>query len=160
VTWRKIGFHDIIIRSSPYGHGDVHAIILDDPASNTSRTRSTSVSLKLDRDSTNDGRNGPLDESNHGPEAVSGQVSQPCHSKLQTATEKPNQAGQDTAQSQERHPEGIGDEYPSGDDLEELSGQIAQISISHDSEYATAVCLASQETMDGDVGGELAARSL
>ena len=138
----------------------MHAIILDDPTSNASRTRSASVSLDLDRDSTNDGRNGLLDESNHSTEAVSGQVSQPCHSKLQTATEKPNEAGQDTAQPHERQPESIGDEYSSGDDLEELSGQIAQISISHDSDYATAVCLASQGAMDGDVGGELAARNL
>ena len=137
----------------------MHAIILDDPTSNASRTRSASVSLDLDRNSTNDGRNSLLDESSHGTEAVSGQVSQPCHSKLQTATEKPNEAGQDTAQSHERQPESIGDEYSSGDDLEELSGQIAQISISHDSGYATAVCLASQGTID-DVGGELAARNL
>ena len=41
-----------------------------------------------------------------------------------------------------------------------LSGQIAQISISHDGAYATAVCLAAQEPLDGDVGGELAARNL
>ncbi|KAI6910736.1 hypothetical protein KC318_g8821 [Hortaea werneckii] len=40
------------------------------------------------------------------------------------------------------------------------SGQIAKISISHDGEYATAVCLAAEEPMDGDVGGEAAAREL
>jgi hypothetical protein len=44
--------------------------------------------------------------------------------------------------------------------LQNLSGQIAQISISHDRGYATAVCLAAQEPMNGDVGGELAARNL
>ncbi|RMY57209.1 hypothetical protein D0863_12714 [Hortaea werneckii] len=40
------------------------------------------------------------------------------------------------------------------------SGQTAKISISHDGEYATAVCLAAEEPMDGDVGGEAAAREL
>lgn len=39
-------------------------------------------------------------------------------------------------------------------------GQIAKISISHDGEYVTAVCLAAEEPMDGDVGGEAAAREL
>lgn len=40
----------------------------------------------------------------------------------------------------------------------ELKGQIAKISISHDIGYATAVCLAAEEPMAGDVGGEAAAR--
>ncbi|KAI7554283.1 hypothetical protein KC331_g650 [Hortaea werneckii] len=40
------------------------------------------------------------------------------------------------------------------------SGQIAKISISHDGEYATAVCLAAEEPMDGDAGGEAAAQEL
>ncbi|KAK4498865.1 hypothetical protein PRZ48_009375 [Zasmidium cellare] len=40
----------------------------------------------------------------------------------------------------------------------ELEGQIAKVSISHDTGYATAVCLAADEPMDGDVGGEAAAR--
>ena len=38
------------------------------------------------------------------------------------------------------------------------SGQIAKISISHDGDYATAVCLAAEEPMQGDVGGEAGAR--
>ena len=42
----------------------------------------------------------------------------------------------------------------------DLSGQIAKISISHDGEYATAVCMAAEEPMDGDVGGETTARGL
>lgn len=43
-------------------------------------------------------------------------------------------------------------------DVKETAGQIAKISISHDGEYATAVCLAAEEPMDGDVGGEATAR--
>lgn len=37
-------------------------------------------------------------------------------------------------------------------------GQIVKISISHDGEYATAVCMAAVEPSPGDVGGEAAAR--
>jgi holo-[acyl-carrier protein] synthase len=37
-------------------------------------------------------------------------------------------------------------------------GQVARISISHDGEYATAVCMASESPLPGDVGGEAAAR--
>ncbi|TKA67280.1 hypothetical protein B0A49_09237 [Cryomyces minteri] len=41
-----------------------------------------------------------------------------------------------------------------------LEGQIAKISISHDGEYATAVCVAVEEPALDDVGGETAARDL
>lgn len=43
-------------------------------------------------------------------------------------------------------------------DFDELHGQIARLSISHDGEYATAVCIAAIEPAQGDVGGEAAAR--
>jgi holo-[acyl-carrier protein] synthase len=41
---------------------------------------------------------------------------------------------------------------------EEVPGQVARISISHDGEYATAVCMAAENPLPGDVGGETAAR--
>ncbi|CAK4030824.1 4 -phosphopantetheinyl transferase superfamily [Lecanosticta acicola] len=41
---------------------------------------------------------------------------------------------------------------------DQLEGQIARISISHDGDYATAFCLAHDVPMEGDVGGEAAAR--
>lgn len=41
---------------------------------------------------------------------------------------------------------------------EELEGQIAKISISHENDIATAVCIAYEEPLEGDVGGEAAAR--
>lgn len=44
------------------------------------------------------------------------------------------------------------------DSIDNMSGQIAKISISHDGDYATAVCLAAEEPMEGDVGGEAGAR--
>ncbi len=37
-------------------------------------------------------------------------------------------------------------------------GQVAKVNISHDGDYATAVCLAADLPRDGDVGGEAAAR--
>lgn len=39
-------------------------------------------------------------------------------------------------------------------------GQTVKVSISHDGDYATAVCLAAEEPAQGDVGGEAAARGM
>ncbi len=55
---------------------------------------------------------------------------------------------------------GSDNETLTADQLSDLSGQIARVSISHDGDYATAVCLAAEEPADGDVGGEVAAREL
>ncbi|GIZ43833.1 hypothetical protein CKM354_000704600 [Cercospora kikuchii] len=49
--------------------------------------------------------------------------------------------------------------YQDQDD-DEVPGQVAIISISHDGDFATAVCVAPQENLPGDVGGEAAARLL
>lgn len=40
----------------------------------------------------------------------------------------------------------------------ERSGQVVQLSISHEVDYATAICIAAQEPSEGDVGGEAEAR--
>ncbi|KAM0715054.1 hypothetical protein Q7P37_009519 [Cladosporium fusiforme] len=45
-------------------------------------------------------------------------------------------------------------------DQTEQTGQVVKISISHDGDYATAVCLAAVEPLAGDVGGEAAAREM
>jgi holo-[acyl-carrier protein] synthase len=42
--------------------------------------------------------------------------------------------------------------------LQKLTGQIARVSISHDGDYSTAVCMAAEEATPGDVGGEAQAR--
>lgn len=69
-----------------------------------------------------------------------------------TATEQRN-VGVSSAQGME------GSEYTPGFlQTDDLDGQIAKISISHDGDYATAVCLAADEPRPGDVGGEAAAR--
>lgn len=44
------------------------------------------------------------------------------------------------------------------EDPDDSAAQVAKISISHDAEYATAVCLAAEDPIPGDVGGEAAAR--
>lgn len=44
------------------------------------------------------------------------------------------------------------------EDQNDPAGQMAAISISHDSDYATAVCIAPFAPLTGDVGGEAAAR--
>ncbi|KAF2864496.1 4'-phosphopantetheinyl transferase [Piedraia hortae CBS 480.64] len=41
---------------------------------------------------------------------------------------------------------------------DDLPGQVLKISISHDGDYATAVCLAPLDPLPGDVGGEAEAR--
>lgn len=38
------------------------------------------------------------------------------------------------------------------------SGQVAKLSISHDADYATAVCMTAEDSIPGDVGGEATAR--
>ena len=43
-------------------------------------------------------------------------------------------------------------------DFDELDGQIVRLSISHDGDYAYAVCMAPTMPEPGDVGGEAAAR--
>ena len=51
------------------------------------------------------------------------------------------------------------DEFTPGElQDDDVAGQVAKISISHDGHYATAVCLAVEEAREGDVGGEAAAR--
>ncbi|KAK4629572.1 hypothetical protein CLAFUW4_08449 [Fulvia fulva] len=52
-----------------------------------------------------------------------------------------------------------GDGLPSRLIFHKLDGQIAKVSISHDGDYAAAVCLAADEPLSGDVGGEAAART-
>lgn len=106
VSWKRLGFHDIVIQRSNNGSG-VFAVILDKVA----KKRNIIDSI-IDE---------AIDE-----EASDGALS--------TALDV--------------------HEY----DDDSISGQVARISISHDGDYATAVCLAAEEPMEGDVGGEAAAR--
>ena len=147
MTWRKLSFHDIIIRNPQYGRGHVHAVILDDMVCNETRTKDASIALDANHDSTKTRDNGPSDESNHDSEALSSQVS------LNSASEKGHRPRPATILPEDEYARSTEDQPPSSDGSGDLSGQIAQISISHDSEYATAVCLAAQEPVGGRAGG-------
>ncbi|KAF2774527.1 hypothetical protein EJ03DRAFT_347122 [Teratosphaeria nubilosa] len=47
---------------------------------------------------------------------------------------------------------------PGDEQDDDLRGQVVEVSISHDGDYATAVCIAPREPVVGDVGGEAGAR--
>ena len=159
MTWRQLTFHDIIIRRAQPPNGYVQAVILDRTATDEGHAESVLPSQDLNQDQGQLGDNFPLDETQPGAEssyprlessakvdATVLEVRQEDPSALQP---KPEIA--DDTQIQALYEDEV---------LQNLSGQVAQISISHDRGYATAVCLAAQEPLDGDVGGELAARRL
>ncbi|QIX00872.1 hypothetical protein AMS68_006389 [Peltaster fructicola] len=63
---------------------------------------------------------------------------------------------QDTPASTNTTTESV--ESAAQDPMLTANGQVVQVSISHEDEYATAVCIAAIEPTPGDVGGEAAAR--
>ena len=67
-------------------------------------------------------------------------------------------AGNEASAKAESEPSMDEDFIPGELQDDRLGGQVARISISHDGEYVTAVCLAAEEPREGDVGGEAAAR--
>lgn len=72
----------------------------------------------------------------------------------ETLTNEPSDAESASKDVFPTRKEDVGEEGNDNDP----AGQMVAVSISHDSEYATAVCIAPLETMPGDVGGEAAAR--
>lgn len=162
VTWRRLTFHDIVIRNPPYSNsGYVHAVILDPSASNDDLGASAATSdTLLPEQKTLDHQN-PSIEATPDTE-MSHELSQ-IPTWLRDRISKPSPPQDDrVTPSGESRQEHAAESTPLSkeDDLGELSGSIAQISISHDGGYATAVCLAAQEPMAGDVGGEVAARNM
>lgn len=153
----------------------MHAVILDKP----SPAEASSLRMKVHTDR---GHNGRHDEdvvlnasrSEAGSEVLTDGASErhtifsDPHAHFDRITLNPAHAT-----TKQEHPQASADgqldplkDFATPDSLaalgvqdEDLSGQIAQISISHDGDYATAVCLAALEPMDDDVGGEAAARS-
>ena len=162
VTWRKLSFHDIIIRHPPYSTGgSVHAVILDSSETTKDQMLSAPPTSTIVREGTEAGHHGRSNGPQTNAKAPSGdartarwlrdRMSEPVPPQQDVTTLRREPHQKDTA---ECNP-------PSNEnDFEELSGQIAQISISHDGAYATAVCLAAHGPIAGDVGGELAARNL
>jgi hypothetical protein len=162
VTWRKLRFHDIVIRNPPYSTtGYVHAVILDSSemteGHNVSPPSPGSIIRERARTGQQERSNGLPTNAGVSPEAGS------IPGWLRERISEPDPPQQDvTTLSTGSHPKDAADCNSSShdDEFEELSGQVAQISISHDGAYATAVCLAAEEPIAGDVGGEIAARNL
>ncbi|KAK3705655.1 hypothetical protein LTR37_013263 [Vermiconidia calcicola] len=153
VQYRKLSFHDVIIRSPIYGE-EMSAVILDQPTSDN-RPIEHEVRI-LNQLPSQDERQQDLINLYKPLGAVP--LKRDTSPSTRTSTDErhtPVQADPSNATGAENVDAGqSGDE----DASEELSGQVAKISISHDGDYATAVCLVAEEPMPGDVGGEAAAR--
>ncbi|KAK4544062.1 hypothetical protein LTR36_004560 [Oleoguttula mirabilis] len=140
VHWRTLSaLHVQILRRQPgsHGGGPLYAVILDKPAASR-----------------------PSGKRAHPPVSAEPASMEPILDGFQDADQLEH--GDATAQA----PSGPGPSKPLDDEYtpaelqdDDIPGQIAQISISHDGEYATAVCLAAEEPSAGDVGGEAAARN-
>jgi len=147
-----MSFRHVQILTKPH-IGGVYALVLDKPASALWQTPRSLLSGKI-----TDDQDGPPIS------AVRGFMAFPTMIE-EYRKEHPSVGGSvksDAGAPQERDSyEALLNEdvyipwYMQDDDL---PGQIAKVSISHDGDYATAVCLAAEEPMPGDVGGEAAAR--
>ncbi|KAI7377315.1 hypothetical protein KC336_g19592, partial [Hortaea werneckii] len=146
--WRQLSFKHIQILRQQGGlrvdqSGATYALILDRPASAfqaafDSKSRDQSSDVEQD-------------------------VAKQDHTSRTSSSESIAVGKTTSEQRQEPHPLSSVDEHDfisAEAQNDDLSGQFAKISISHDGEYATAVCLAAEEPMDGDVGGEAAAREI
>jgi len=132
VSWRKLGFQDVEIHRSLSSHG-VFAVILESKTQHAS-----SINRPWNGARVGDRLEELLPESD-------------------TATLQAEASRDYTIDGIPKDSATIQGDY---DMPSELHGQIARVSISHDGDYATAVCLAAEEAMPGDVGGEAAARGL
>lgn len=142
MTWRKLGFlHIQILQSTAGPHpGPLYALILDKPAS-AYRTGFKPHSIAASEQSSSLA-DSPASSSEPDVEEDSRADSEPAE-----------QSGLDEVSVK------IGSDFISAErQTDDLDGQIAKVCISHDGEYATAVCLAAEEPREGDVGGEAAAR--
>lgn len=129
-AWRTLSFHHIQILNRE--DGQVYALVLERPASGLSPERFTDAG------------------------AVHAEPSEPAGET--SLTEGRDGLVRRLPTPPTRPPDGTTIWIAPEEQNDDLPGQIAKISISHDGEYATAVCLAAEEPRDGDVGGEAAAR--
>ncbi len=147
-----MSFHDIVIRTPVFGE-EMSAIILDKQDTD-GRPIQHEVALLAKA------------ETHHQPRTSNKRDRQFGNDKAENAFESAwPTPSTDATPSQQSLPEENAAGAPQAavmeenvDDGVELSGSIAKISISHDGDYATAVCLAAEESQEGDVGGEAAAR--
>ncbi|KAK3115633.1 hypothetical protein LTR53_004840 [Teratosphaeriaceae sp. CCFEE 6253] len=136
VRYRRLSFLDVqILPSRPdLKTGPIYALILDKPASS-----------------------GP-NSSGHDEERVRVDPNGSHGGAKNVASEPSTRTLDPVSNAERRHqlPTDASTHAPVSDN--DPSGQVAKISISHDGEYVTAVCLAAEEPRTGDVGGEAAAR--
>lgn len=151
VSWRRLSFHDIVILH-PQSRGSLSAVISDKQvgadglrhAGSASSTDHTQITDSVDDDRAS---------------ISEGYSSQHVRSS-------PHVSKEESVLEDDISQEFIDDVgtalHESVDALQpgDLQGQTVKISISHDGDYATAVCLAAEEPKAGDVGGEAAARGL
>lgn len=140
--WRNLSFKHIQIlnrNASDSNTGKVYALILEKPASAFSASRYVPEGKKSVLPSDSTGSDGEQ------------------HDGTDHETEAPSEQDDGAPPAGAPHPL-ESDVIDGGVQFGDLPGQIARISISHDGEYATAVCLAAEEPRTGDVGGEAAAR--
>ncbi|KAK3704786.1 hypothetical protein LTR37_013617 [Vermiconidia calcicola] len=153
VQYRRLSFHDVVIRSPVYGE-KMSAVILDKPSMDN-RPIEHEISILNQLLPQNGIQQDRIDLQKPLRAIPLKRDTSPSAQTFTDERRNPVEADASNATGDENHEAGkSGDE----DASEELSGQIAKISISHDGDYATAVCLVAEEPMPGDVGGEAAAR--
>lgn len=157
VSWRRLGFHDIVIKQAN-GRPGVFAVILDRLALRQGLQDSGSTLPPHIEHSDTQPNDHDLDRT--GEDRLNAPTAA-------TSTVNPRPVGHPSSGNDLRF-ETVGSEEADAlgapgsteADLDELSGQVARVSISHDGDYATAVCMAAEDPMESDVGGEAAAREL
>ena len=158
-SWRRLTFHDVVIFPTENG-GGLRAVILDLIGNDGGVDQLTSQGSKsvgqvntrrYPSSATNQDEYLPM-LSKHSPTKLDPRCPDEQIIDADPLGEDPS------SQHAVDHEIATGHSAPSHEQYSGLSGQIARISISHDGDYATAVCLAVQEPSDGDVGGEADAR--
>jgi phosphopantetheinyl transferase (holo-ACP synthase) len=159
-TWRRLSFHDILVLRSR-SHGGLVAVILDKVAGDSNGTLAAAMNDTDGLERPQDRSMSEVDERTDGrihirPDRLSDE--EPRHAEKKQRLSNGDEA--DDSLPQHFAAASGDDSHFIEDQSDDLSGQVAKISISHDGEYATAVCLAAIEPMEGDVGGEAGAREL
>lgn len=158
VSWRRLSFHDVLIQRSRNG-GGVFAVILDKPSEernaidedNVVFPKAERIAKQISSEMRNDlARTEQLLSDHKLPKEFSDYSE---HHRTEGLNHRHGSIGDGTVV-----PSSMDELNTSSYKNDNISGQVAKVSISHDGDYATAVCLAAEEPMEGDVGGEAAAR--
>lgn len=119
MTWRRLSFHDVVIRRAD-GGSSLQAVILDCNLSAAGEEASAVHSASSD-------------------------VLFGCSPAKDDNADAPRTMGSDDHGNESRDTVKVSkDQLQRSGDKVDLTGQIARISISHDGDYATAVCLAAE----------------